>query len=210
MDTYIQHIINNYLFTFCPLQFPDKKRCSARLTSSYFSEGSCHICYLCLFAHSGVQHPLTILVTWWTIQEHLRSSSVCVALRFSVLSCVFFSLFLCHVSFVSGVASVYGLSICACPFFFLFFFVTCLLWPVLPVYLDCLFVLALSVFSFSSSRVFCSRCCQCIWIVYLCLPFLFSLFLRHVSFVPGVASVSGLSICACPFLFLFFFVTCLF
>ena len=75
----------------------------------------------------------------------------------------------------SVVASVSGLSICACPFYFLFFFVTCLLWPVLPVYLDCLFVLALSVFSFSSSRVFCSRCCQCIWIVYLCLPFLFSL-----------------------------------
>jgi Flp pilus assembly protein TadB len=79
----------------------------------------------------------------------------------------------------------------------------------LPVYLDCLFVLALSVFSFSSSRVFCGRCCQCIWIVYLCLPFLFSLFLRQVSFVSGVASVSGLSICACPFCFLFFFVTCL-
>jgi hypothetical protein len=58
------------------------------------------------------------------------------------------------VSFVAGVASVSGLSICACPFCFLFFFVTCLLFPVLPVYLDCLFVLA----------------------------FLFSLFLRHVSF----------------------------
>jgi hypothetical protein len=113
------------------------------------------------------------------------------------------------VSFVPGVASVSGLSICACPFFFLFFFVTCLLFPVLPVYLDCLFVLDLSIFSFSSSRVFCSRCCQCIWFVYLCLPFLFSLFLRHVSFVPSVASVSGLSICACPFYFLFFFVTCL-
>ena len=132
-----------------------------------------------------------------------------VALRFSVLSCVLFSLFLRHVSFVAGVASVSGLSICACPFCFHFFFVTCLLWPVLPVYLDCLFVLALSVFYFSSSRVFCGRCCQCIWIVYLCLPFLFSLFLRHVSFVAGVASVSGLSICACPFCFLFFFVTCL-
>ena len=88
-----------------------------RLTSSYLLEGSCHICYLCLFAHSGVQHPLTILVTWWIIQEHLRSSSVCVALCFSVLSCGFF------------------------------FFVTCLLCPVLPVYMDCLFVLALSVFS---------------------------------------------------------------
>ena len=70
-----------------------------------------------------------------------------VALRFSVLSCVLFSLFLRHVSFVAGVASVSGLSICACPFYFLFFFVTCLLFPVLPVYLDCLFVLALSVFS---------------------------------------------------------------
>jgi hypothetical protein len=62
-------------------EFFQKMGSSARLTSSYLSEGSCHICYLCLFAHSGVQHPLTILVTWWTIEEHLSSSSVCVAVQ---------------------------------------------------------------------------------------------------------------------------------
>ena len=36
---------------------------------------------------------------------------------------------------------------CSELYFFLFFFVTCLLFPVLPVYLDCLFVLPLSIFS---------------------------------------------------------------
>jgi hypothetical protein len=54
-----------------------------------------------------------------------------------------------------------------------FIFVLCLVYPVLPVSLDCPFVIASSVLS--------------------------NVYFRPVSCVPGVASVSGLSILDCPF-----------
>ena len=56
----------------------------------------------------------------------------------------------------------------------LFFFVLCLVCPMLPVSMDCL----------SSSCVLCTQCRQCLWIV----------FLRLVSCVPNVASVYGLHV----------------
>jgi hypothetical protein len=54
----------------------------------------------------------------------------------------------------------------------LFVFALCLVYPKLPVFLDCL----------SSPYVLCTQCCQFIWIVCL----------RLMSWVPNVASLSGL------------------
>ena len=99
----------------------------------------------------------------------------------------------------------------------------------LPVYMDCLYLIAPSVFSniylscvlcplccqflwivymwlpsiFSNvylSCVLCTLCCQFLWIVYLCLPLRFSLtFICPMSCVHYVASFYGLYICDCPF-----------
>jgi hypothetical protein len=54
-----------------------------------------------------------------------------------------------------------------------FIFVLCLVYPVLPVSLDCPFLISPSIFS--------------------------NVYFRPVSCVPGVTSVSGLSILDCPF-----------
>jgi len=56
--------------------------------------------------------------------------------------------------------------------FVLFVFILCLVYPMLPVSLDCPFLIAPSVFSnvylfcLSSSCVLCTQCCQCLWIVH--------------------------------------------
>ena len=68
----------------------------------------------------------------------------------------------------------------------------------------CFCVYVVSVSGLSSSCVLCAQCCQCFWIVFvLCLmcPMLsvFLDYLRPVSYVPNVVSVSGLSILDCPF-----------
>ena len=68
-----------------------------------------------------------------------------------------------------------------------FFFVLCLVFPVLPVSLGCSFVIA------PSSCVLCVQCCQCLWVVHSWLH------LRPVSCVSSVASVSGLFILDCTF-----------
>ena len=57
-----------------------------------------------------------------------------------------------------------------------FVFVLCLVYPMLPVSLDCLFLIAPWVFSnVYLSCVLCTLCCQCLWIVYSWLPLGFSL-----------------------------------
>jgi hypothetical protein len=85
----------------------------------------------------------------------------------------------------------------------------------LPVYLDCPFLISPSVFfnvySFylPSSWVLCTQCCQYLWIVHSWLPLRFSLtficfvYLRPGSCVSNVASIAGLSILDCPFGFLY-------
>ena len=97
---------------------------------------------------------------------------------FLIAPSVFSNVYFRPVSCVPGVTSVSGLSILDCPFgFFLtYIFVPCLLYPVLPVSLDCPFLIAPSIFS--------------------------NVYFRPVSCVPGVTSVSGLSILDCPFGFL--------
>jgi hypothetical protein len=72
----------------------------------------------------------------------------------------------------------------------LFVSVLCLVCPVLPVFLDCQFLIAPSVFSNVYS------CCQVLLIVHSWLPLRFSLTFTHV------ASVSAFSFLDCPFGFL--------
>jgi hypothetical protein len=89
-------------------------------------------------------------------------------------------------------------------FVYFFIFVPYLLYPMLSVSLDCLRPVSCvpNVVSFSglsSSRIFCTQCCQFLWIVfvpYLLYPMLSVSLdcLRPVSFVPNVVSFSRLSI----------------
>ena len=80
--------------------------------------------YLCLLAYSGVQHILTIWVTWWlsykrqelfALREHIGSplvvDGVCVAHLFSFLCCVFCFVCLCPLSCVPNIVSLSGLFI---------------------------------------------------------------------------------------------------
>ena len=102
---------------------------------------------------------------WVYSRFFVRVWGVCVDNRFSFLCCVVFCLFylslscvlyvlryqylwivrcficLCHVSCMSYVTSISGLSVV------LFVCVMCLVCPTLPVSLDCLFLIAPSVFS---------------------------------------------------------------
>jgi hypothetical protein len=101
------------------------------------------------------------------------------------------------------------------------FFVLCLVYPLLPVSLDCSFWIAPSVFSnVYLSCVLCTLCCQFLWIVHFGLPLRYSLtfimypmlpvsldcsfwiapsVFSNVYYVPYVASFSGLLILDCPF-----------
>jgi hypothetical protein len=106
------------------------------------------------------------------------------------------SVFCLHpVSCVPNVASFSGLTIFHC-LSVLFVFVLCLEYQILPVSLDCPFVIA-PQYCLSSSSVLCTQCCQFLWIVHSCLP-LSVVCLHYVSCVPNVASFSGLSILHCP------------
>ena len=106
------------------------------------------------------------------------------------------------VSCVPYVASFSGLYIFDCPFGVLqCLFVLCRVCAMLPVSLDCPFLIAPSVFSnVYLSCVLCTLCCQFLWIVHFWLPLRFSLmFICPVSCVRYVANFSGLSIFDCPF-----------
>jgi hypothetical protein len=106
------------------------------------------------------------------------------------------------VSCVPYVASFSGLYIFDCPFGVLkHLFILCLVYPILPVSLDCTLLIAPSVFSnVYLSCVLCTLCCQFLWIVHYWLPLRCSLtFIYPVSCVPYVASFSGFSIFDCPF-----------
>ena len=131
----------------------------------------------------------------------------------SVFSNVYFPVFLCldctRCSSISGLSIIDSLR-----FSLTFIFVLCLVYPVLPVSLDCPFLIAPSVFSNVYFRPVCvpgvtsvSGCVHGVTSVsglsILDCPFGFSnVYFRPVSCVPGVASVSGLSILDCPFGFL--------
>jgi hypothetical protein len=135
--------------------------------------------FVCVF--SCVQHILTIWVTLHVSHQrrellNLRQNLVSPTgfwwcpwcHRFSFLCSV--SCFACPVSCVSNVASVSRLSILDCPF------VLCLVYPMLPVFLDYLFLIA------PSSCVLCTQCCQCFWIIYYWLFLRFPLTFLTVIF----------------------------
>jgi hypothetical protein len=110
--------------------------------------------------------------------------------------------FICPVSWVPYATSFSGLYIFDCPFGILWrLFVLCLMYPMLPVSLDCLFLIAPLVFSdVYLSCVLCTLCCQFFWIVYFWLPLWYSLtFICPVSWEPYAVSFSGLYICDCLF-----------
>jgi hypothetical protein len=96
-----------------------------------------------------------------------------------------------------------------CCVFVLLVFVLFLVFPMLPVSLDCLRPVSCvpNVSRLSSSYVLCTQCCQCLWIVFV-LFLVYSMLpvsldcLRPVSCVPNVASVSRLSILNLPIGFL--------
>jgi hypothetical protein len=89
-----------------------------------------------------------------------------------------------------NVASFSGLTIFHC-LSVLFVFVLCLEYQILPISLDCSFVIA-PQYCLSSSSVLCTQCCQFLWIVHSCL-LLSVVCLHYVSCVPNVASFSGLT-----------------
>ena len=113
--------------------------------------------------------------------------------------------FICLVSCVPNVASAPKLSILYC-FFLYRLFVSCLVFPISPVPLDCPFSIASSSIIYLT-RVLCSQCYQCLQIVHSLLLFPLS-FICLVSCVPNVASASRLSILYCFFLYRLF-VSCL-
>ena len=92
---------------------------------------------------------------------------VCLCIVVSSTYCVVFLLCLSS-SCVPYVASFSGLYIFDCPFGILYrLFVLCLVYPMLPVSLDCTFLIAPSVFSnVYLSCVLCTLCCQFLWIVH--------------------------------------------
>jgi hypothetical protein len=94
----------------------------------------------------------------------------------------------------------------------------------LPVFLDCPFLIAPSVFSNvyllpTMSCVLCTQCCQCLWIVHSWLLLRFPLtfiyyLLCPAPWVPNVTRISRLSILDCSFgfllrLFTAYYVLCL-
>ena len=119
--------------------------------------------------------------------------------------------FICPVSCVPYVVQFSGLSIFYCPFgIFWCLFVLCLVYPMLPVSLDCLFLIAPLVFSnVYLSCILCILCCQFLWIVHFWLPPWYSItFICPVSCVPYVARFSGLSIFDCPLVFPNVYLSC--
>ena len=98
-----------------------------------------------------------------------------------------------------------------CPFGFLErLFVLCLAYSMLPVSLDCPFLIAPSVFSnVYLSYVLYTQCWQCLWFVHSWLPIRFSLmFICPVSCVLNVDSTSGLSIFGRPSVFSNVYLAC--
>jgi len=115
----------------CPLRFPYKNYVWFVFTQLFIGRLVSYFCYLYLFAHSHIKYLYTTWVTWrvsykrqklLALRKHLGSPSdfggVCVAHRFS---------FLCRV-------------------FVLSVFVLCLVYPMLPVPLDCPFLISPFVF----------------------------------------------------------------
>ena len=129
----VSSIFSYYMFyllifvLWCPLRFPDKTIFCSSLPPFVCRRANVLLCCLCLFAHSCVQHVLTIWVTWQCLIRvrkylswvHLRLLVWSVFLIFFLCCVVLCFVCLCRVSCVPYVASVSGLSILDCPLGFL-------------------------------------------------------------------------------------------
>jgi len=161
-----------------------------------FSSSPVVIRYLCFFAHRGVQYilcfaflrlvypmlPVSLdcsffiaLSVFWNVHLSCVLSTLCCQFLWiaNLLLPFLYSLtFICPVFCLPYVASFSGLFIFYCPFGILErSFVLCLVYPMLPVYLDCSCFIALSVVSnIHLSCVLSTLCCQFIWIVHVLLP----------------------------------------
>jgi hypothetical protein len=162
--------------------------CPFLIGPSVFSDA-----YLSFVLCTQSYHCLWIVYSW-------------LVLRFSLT-------LICPVSWVPSATIVSGLYIPDWFFGFLWrLFVLCLLYPVLPLSLDCPFLIDPWVFSDAYlSCVLCTQCYHCLWIVHSWLVLLFSLTLIcPVSCVPSATIVFGLSIPDWSFGFLWrLFVLCL-
>ena len=113
----------------CPLRYLHKTMFGSSLPPVVCRRN--HVLFT-LFVHSGVQHILTIWVTWWFLVrdgDYLPIAGAWVHPRFLVGSVLFIFLVFCVV------------------FLLLFVFNLCLMCPVLTVSLDCPFFIAPSGFS---------------------------------------------------------------
>ena len=144
------------------------------------ADGWCFICYLCLFAHCGVQHVLTTSRTWrvsYKRQELLIVTSICPHPQFllGLLLLIFLSFLCCVLLFClvssSCVPYVFCLVSSSCvPYVFLFGkFVLCAICFLFGKFVLC----AICFFLVSSS----------------CVPYVFCLV--SSSCVPFVFSISG-------------------
>ena len=112
----------------CPLRYLHKTMFGSSLPPVVCRRN--HVIFT-LFVHSGVQHILTIWVTWWFLVrdgDYLSIAGAWIHPRFLVG-------FMLFVFFVF------------CAVFLLFVFILCLMCPVLTVSLDCTFLIAPSGFS---------------------------------------------------------------
>ena len=119
--------------------------------------------YFCLFTHSGVQHILCCVIVCFhhLLYPMLPVSLDCVLLFVFIIFCIQCCQFLWIVCFwlfssssVSNVASFSGLCVFDCFHH--------LPYPMLPVSLDCVFLIVFIIF--------CIQCCQFLWIVCFWLP----------------------------------------
>ena len=133
----------HYYFTFVghkrymlyPLRFPHKNDVQFAFTPSCLLEGSCFLMLFVIFwVCSGVQHILTMLVTWRVSYKWHE------LLTFCELLCT------PPVFFVEPVLLIFLVS-CVVMRFVLFVFVLCLVHPMLPISLDFPFLIAPLVFS---------------------------------------------------------------
>ena len=143
-----------------------------------------YLCYLCLFAYSGVQH---ILCSGFFFSLHLvytmLSVSLCCVFSLFIL-CTLCCQFLCVVFFLSSSCVHYVVS-----FSVLCFFSLHLVYTMLSVSLCCVF----------SLFILCTLCCQ-----FLCVVFFLS-----SSCVHYVVSFSWLSIIDCPLVFSYVYCICI-
>jgi hypothetical protein len=151
--------------------------CPFLIAPSVFSNVylSCVLCAQCC-------QCLCIVYSWLPLRFSLTficpvSNVASVSIVHSWLPLLFSLTFICAVSCVPNVASLSVLFILDYPFCFLYrLSVLCLVCLMLPVFLDCWFLIAPSVFSnVYLCCVLCVQFCQCLWIFHSWLPLRFSL-----------------------------------